>query len=140
MTVGTVRKRYRSIIGTERIDNMAYNYYPYNYYAQQQIQPQIQNGGIIKATEDEARKYPVAQGYSMMFIDDENKMLYTKTQGFSQLDTPVFEKYKLIKEKTAENSVSDKSDESMSQYMTKAEFERFFKDYEQFKKEVLKDE
>lgn len=125
---------------------MAYPYYPsyaYNAYGtqpQQQIQPQIQNGGIIKATEEEARKYPVAPGYSMMFVDDEQKMLYTKTAGFSQLDTPVFEKYRLIKEKAADNSISTKSDEIIPEYVTKAEFERFFADYEQFKKEVLKDE
>lgn len=120
---------------------MAYNYYPYNYnnyYAQPQMQPQIQNGGIIKATEDEARKYPVAAGYSMMFVDDEQKMLYTKTAGFSQLDTPVFEKYRLIKEKTAENSVSDAGNKNIPEYVTKAEFEQFFKEYEQFKADILK--
>ena len=98
---------------------MAYNYYP-NYYQpmypqiqptyQQQPQmqapqtqpvqqPQIQNGGFISVrSEQEARSYPIAPGNSVTFKDENMPYVYVKTMGFSQLDRPVFEKYRLVKE------------------------------------------
>ena len=75
------------------------NYYnPYMY--QQPVQnQQIQNGGFVAVrTEEEARNYPVAQGMSVTFKNETTPYIYTKTMGFSQLDRPMFEKYKLIKE------------------------------------------
>lgn len=92
-------------------------YYPYQFqnpYQLQQIQnqqnmmqPQIQNGGIvIVRSEAEARNYPVALGNSVTFKDETSSHIYTKTMGFSQLDTPKFEKYKLIKEDTPEEQTS----------------------------------
>lgn len=93
---------------------MAYNnYYPqYNSYpyTQQvptvvpQAQPtmQIQNGGFISVrSEIEARNYPVALGNSITFKDENAPYVYTKTMGFSQLESPKFEKYRLIKEEDA---------------------------------------
>ena len=81
------------------------NYYnPYQYYPQpmqQSIQQaqQIQNNGFISVrNESEARNYPVAPGNSITFKDENAPYVYTKTMGFSQLDRPSFEKYKLIKE------------------------------------------
>lgn len=97
---------------------MAYNqYFPqYNpyYAAQYQAQPQQaitapslqpqqnQNGGIIISIsgEAEARSYPVGLGNSITFKDENAPYIYTKTMGFSQLDRPVFEKYRLVKEDT----------------------------------------
>lgn len=82
-------------------------YNPYQYYPQQQqqpqAQPQIQNGGFISVrSEQEARNYPVAIGNSVTFRDETAPYVYTKTMGFSQLDRPIFEKYKLVKEEVAE--------------------------------------
>lgn len=91
-------------------------YYPQyysNFYQQQQIpqqmpqqpqaQPQIQNGGFVSvSSETEARNYPVAPGNSVTFKDETAPYIYTKTMGFSQLDQPVFDKYKLIKEESKE--------------------------------------
>ena len=101
---------------------MAYNYYP-NYYqpmypqiqptyqqqpqmqapqtqpVQQPVQPQIQNGGFVSVrSEQEARNYPIAPGNSVTFLDENAPYCYTKTMGFSQLDRPRFEKYRLVKE------------------------------------------
>ena len=79
---------------------------PYNpyFYPQQQSQnqqQQINNTGLIPVpSEQVARNYPVAYGQSVSFRDENAPYLYTKTMGFSQLDTPKFEKYKLIKEET----------------------------------------
>ena len=50
---------------------------------------------------EEARNYPVAPGNSVTFKDETSPYVYTKTQGFSQLDRPVFEKYRLVKEEDA---------------------------------------
>lgn len=73
----------------------------------QQTQPQIQNGGFIQVhNEDEARNYPIAPGNSVTFKDENAPYVYTKTMGFSQLDRPIFEKYRLVKEEdlqTAQN-------------------------------------
>ena len=69
--------------------------------AQQPVQPQIQNGGFVSVrTEQEARNYPVAPGTSVTFKDENAPYCYTKTKGFSQLEEPVFEKYRLVKEVT----------------------------------------
>lgn len=65
----------------------------------QQQQPQIQNGGFIQVhDENEARNYPIAPGNSVTFKDENAPYVYTKTMGFSQLDRPIFEKYRLVKE------------------------------------------
>lgn len=85
---------------------MAYNpYFPQNYqqYIPQQMQQQqqIQNSGFIPVpNEDFARSYPVAAGNSVTFKDENAPYVYTKTMGFSQLDRPIFEKYKLVREDT----------------------------------------
>lgn len=68
-----------------------------------QPQPQIQNGGFVSVrNETEARNYPVALGNSVTFKDETAPYIYTKTMGFSQLDAPKFDKYKLVKETPAE--------------------------------------
>lgn len=64
-----------------------------------QGQLQIQNGGLVSIpSEDDARKYPVAPGNSVTFKDENAPYVYTKTMGFSQLDRPLFEKFRLVKE------------------------------------------
>ena len=78
------------------------NYYPQFYQQVPQNQPQsmqIQSSGFISVrNESEARNYPVAYGNSVTFKDENAPYVYTKTMGFSQLETPRFEKYKLVKE------------------------------------------
>ena len=78
---------------------MAY-YNQYQPMYQQQIQqPQIQNGGFVSAPNEAfARNYSVAPGNSITFKDESSPYIYTKTMGFSQLDRPVFEKFRLVKE------------------------------------------
>ena len=74
-----------------------------SYPVQQQTQPQIQNGGFVSApNESFARNYPVRQGMSVTFKDETAPYIYTKTMGFSQLDRPIFDKYRLIKEDAEE--------------------------------------
>lgn len=71
----------------------------------QQPQAQIQNGGFVSVrNETEARNYPVGLGTSVTFKDETAPYVYTKTMGFSQLDVPKFDKYKLVKEAPEEPS------------------------------------
>ena len=78
-------------------------YYQQPFYGQPQYQqpqqPQIVNAGFISVrNEQEARNYPIAHGNSLTFKDENAPYVYTKTVGFSQMDVPVFEKYRLIRE------------------------------------------
>lgn len=73
--------------------------FPQSQQTIQQPTQQIQNGGFVSVhNENEARNYPIAPGNSVTFKDENAPYVYTKTQGFSQLDRPVFEKYRLVKE------------------------------------------
>jgi hypothetical protein len=125
-------------------------YYPmqnnvYQPPQQQQMplpQPQIQNGGFVNVrSEDEAKNYPVALGNSVTFKDETSPYIYTKTMGFSQLDRPIFEKYKLVKEMPAEGSNltekaadDDNSIKSTIEEM-KAEIKRIWGEIEGIKKQ-----
>ena len=89
---------------------MAYNYYPQYQQVYPQAQPvqQIQNGGLVSVrNEMEARNYPIAPGNSVTFKDETAPYVYTKTMGFSQLDRPIFDKYRLIKEEPTEETPTD---------------------------------
>lgn len=99
---------------------MAYNYFPQSYqynpyqgfqqpaqqyqqptqqYQQQATQPQIQNGGFVSVRNiEEAFNWPVAPGNSITFKDENSPYIYTKTKGFSQLEAPIFERFRLVKE------------------------------------------
>ena len=77
-----------------------------------QVQPAtqqtIQKGGFVSVrNETEARNYPVAPGNSITFKDETAPYVYTKTMGFSQLDRPSFEKYKLVKEDIDETVLTE---------------------------------
>jgi hypothetical protein len=90
---------------------MNYQFYQPNYQFQQQPQiqqnMQIQNGGFISVPSEEvARNYPVAHGNSVTFKDENAPYVYTKTMGFSQLDRPIFEKYKLVREEDTPSTPS----------------------------------
>lgn len=80
---------------------------PYNAYptqmnvgpTQMNVGTQIQNGGFVSVrSEQEAMNYPIAPGTSITFKNEVEPYVYTKTMGFSQLDRPVFDKYRLVKE------------------------------------------
>lgn len=132
-----------------------YGYYPQqNYMAQAQqpqiqTQPQIQNGGLISVrSEMEARNYPIAPGNSITFKDENSPYVYTKTMGFSQLDRPTFEKFRLVKEDISEtfqngsNSAQSQNPINLSDYVKKSEFDQLRKEFEAFVKsaEVKLDE
>ena len=131
---------------------MAYPYfqnYPqyFNPYVSQtapQSAPQnqtIQNGGFITVrSEDEARNYPVAPGNSVTFRDEAAPYIYTKTMGFSQLDRPVFERYRLVKEQ-AENAIKQPEEQKavdLSAYALKADLDAINAEIQYLKDEICK--
>lgn len=90
--------------------------YPYYYPNQQMLQnmPQLtpqDNGFVMVRSEMEARNYPVGFGKSVTFKDETAPYVYSKTMGFSQLDKPIFEKYRLVKEESEEKPVDNYRDE-----------------------------
>lgn len=109
------------------------NYY---YYPQPQQQPQVsqnlnQFGGFVSVRgEAEARNYPVAPGNSVLFRDETSPYIYSKTMGYSQLDTPRFDKYRLVKEEDISvnacephaDNLSDKVD-NLPTYALKSDFD-----------------
>jgi hypothetical protein len=81
-----------------------------------QNQYQIQNGGFIcVSSEEDARRYPVAPGNSVTFKNENAPYVYTKTMGFSQLDRPLFEKFRLVKEEDIEVQKEENQDNKASQ-------------------------
>lgn len=84
-------------------------YNPYQMYApqpQQQMQTNNQNnqignnGYVIVRSEEEARNYPLAPGFSMTFFNETQPYCYKKTMSYSPLDHPTFEVYKIVKEES----------------------------------------
>lgn len=99
--------------------------------------PQISNGFISVRSEIEARNYPVGLGNSVTFKDENAPYVYTKTMGFSQLETPRFEKYKLVKEEPiqAQEGTSNIVVDNLS---TKDDIKAIWSEIEAIKKEVFK--
>lgn len=124
---------------------MPYNYFPTGYSPMMpynaQIQPQdafsqpqqmnpqgAQNraqGGFIRVqSEEQARQYPVSQGTSVIFIDENAPYCYTKTMDMSQLDKPRFEKYRLVKESTSDpHQENDEESKKLSSRLSNVENE-----------------
>lgn len=80
---------------------------PYNpYYSQYPVSPpeppKIQYSVVNAPSVDYAKSYPVAPGNSVSFKIENQPFLCTKTMGFSPLEKPVFETYRLVKEDEAE--------------------------------------
>lgn len=79
---------------------------------------QIQNGGFVMVKDiSEALNYPVAPGNSVTFKNENQPYIYTKTLGFSQLDQPVFETFKLVKEERTEAPITA-SEDVVAQFLT----------------------
>ena len=97
---------------------MNFGYYPYSNpgaYQQQlmQMQQQQQSNNFIHVPSEEvARNYSVAPGNSATFINDNAPYCYTKTAGFSQFDTPVFRKFRLVEETTSGEPVQNEPQET----------------------------
>ena len=101
------------------------NYYNQGYAAQG---AQTQSNTFVPIpSEEDARNCPIQRGSSITFRDENLPYIYIKTLGFGQLDSPIFEKYRIIKEdaqstRKAENSPQKDETDKLSNYVTKAEY------------------
>lgn len=122
-------------------------YYPYNYsnpynpaympgYNQplqntQPEKPQIQNSGFISVrTVEEAKSYPIAPGNSITFKVENSPYLCTKTMGFSQLEQPQFEVFRLVKEE--ESAIP----EEKTEYALKTDLDNVIKRLEELETSI----
>ena len=125
------------------------NYPNYNQmYLQQQLQsiqqpqqnnqtPQIQNGGFVMVKDvNEAMNYPVAPGDSVTFKNESQPYIYTKTLGFSQLDQPLFEVFKLVKEEQNFEKEEIKEEVPIIEYLSIDEAEKLKTEIENLKTEI----
>lgn len=81
--------------------NQAFQQQPQNYQQQNQ---QIQNGGfMLVPSEDMARTYPVAPGNCVTFKIEGKPIVMEKSMGFSQLEAPRIDRYRLVREEDAPN-------------------------------------
>lgn len=115
---------------------MAYNPYFQNPYFQGYPQQQTQSSGFVSVRNiEEAMRYPVAPGNSVTFKDETSPYVYTKTMGFSQLDRPIFEKYRLVKEESAEPPKNEPT-ENVIDYVLKSDYMALREELETIKKEI----
>ena len=109
---------------------------------QQPQYPVVQGGFVRVRNENEARMYPVAPGNSVTFIDEVAPYCYTKTVNMGQLDRPIFEKYRLVKEDDASQAVEapNKAPEAtamdLSKYALAADVAAFKKELEAFRADI----
>ena len=98
----------------------------------QPLTQQMQNGGFISvSSEEEAFKWAVAPGNVMTFKVQGKPIVIEKSMGFSQLEEPKIEKYRLVKEDAAlADPVQD------AEYATKACVDALKADVETLRKEV----
>lgn len=110
---------------------------------QAQTQAPRQTGFVPVQSENDARMYPVAPGNSITFIDENAPYCYVKTMGFSQLDRPRFEKYRLVKEE--EPQPQEATQQAPVEYATKHDVEDIWKELKEIRekfdvKEIKEDE
>lgn len=129
---------------------MAY-YGPYNPYLvqpQPMVQPQqmapqqpqqIQNNGFISVpNEDMALNYPVAPGNCVTFKIEGKPIVMEKSMGFSQLEAPRVERYRLVKEevKTPQIEPEQPKVNYLPSEEFKSEIERIWSEINGLKKRV----
>ena len=79
-----------------------------NQQNQQQTQQQTQyppirnNGFIVVPTEEDAYRYPVAQGNCVTCKVENEPIVIEKSMSFSQLDNPRIERYRLVREEVVD--------------------------------------
>ena len=85
---------------------------------QQQAQPQMQNGGfMLIPSEDMARTYPVAPGTCMTFKIEGKPIVMEKSMGFSQLEAPKIDKYRLVKEEDVVEQIPEQQQKEEINYI-----------------------
>ena len=126
--------------------NQAFQQQPQNY--QQNQQPlhnqQIQNGGfMLVPSEEMARSYPVAPGNCVTFKIEGKPIVMEKSMGFSQLEAPRIDRYRLVREEDApqeqnlpQNAPKENSMENETINELKGQIKALNEEMEQLKKRL----
>lgn len=116
---------------------MAYPYFPQNYpnYQPMPYLPQMNqnnshdNEFVHVQHENQAREWSLMPGQSKTFINDNAPYCYTKSMPLSQLEPPVFKRFRLIEEPDSPQNAPELPPNAdsidMSAYVLKSEFEPF---------------
>ena len=79
-----------------------------NAYPQMNPTQQIQNGGFVSVPDENmVNTYPVAPGNCVTFKIEGKPIVMEKSMGFSQLESPKIERYRLVKEEVEEIPVEE---------------------------------
>lgn len=109
---------------------------PYSGLARPQAPMIPQNNTFVPVSNiNEAKNYMVAYGNSVTFKDENAPYIYTKT-AISQMDAPIFKRYRLVEE-TSEMPVNAPKEEKamdLSVFVTKDEFGALQKELDALKK------
>ena len=94
--------------------------------------------GLVYDVKDvnEDMNYPVAPGNSVTFKNESQPYIYTKTLGFSQLDQPLFEVFKLVKEEQNFEKEEIKEEVPIIEYLSIDEAETMKTEIENLKTEI----
>lgn len=122
-------------------------YYPQNYYqpqtptSQNQIPQtqQMQSGGfVVVPNEDVAINYPVALGNCVTFKIEGKPIVIEKSMGFSQLESPKIERYRLVKEQPTipQNESEDTEAYKLSYDKLRDEIDMLKKQIDVLKKQI----
>lgn len=103
----------------------------------QQTQPQqMQNGGfMVVPSEDIARTYPVAPGNCVTFKIEGKPIVMEKSMGFSQLEAPRIDRYRLVREEDVPPAQEEPKEADYSQYIQELK-ESFSKDMDEIWSEI----
>lgn len=114
----------------------------YPFFQNQQFVPQVQQYTtptiVSVRSEAEARNYPVGLGNSVIFKDENQPFIYSKAMGYSQLDRPTFEKYRLVKEEIAEIQPVEAQTENDKEYALKSDLEPILEQIKAIQEEMKK--
>lgn len=101
---------------------------------QQMSQPQMQNGGFISVpTEEEAMRWAVAPGNFMTFKVQGKPIVIEKSMGFSQLEEPKIERYRLVKEEAVVEEPKETKETTSDLEAMKADIEDLKREVEDLK-------
>jgi len=73
-------------------------YYGYQQPMQQPMQQKQQTSLVLISTEEEALRYPMAPGSSILFKIESQPLIIEKVMGFSQFESPQVKKYRIMEE------------------------------------------
>lgn len=112
------------------------NFYPSFYPGTYQQPQQMQAGSFVSVRSiEEAYNWPVAPGNSVTFRVENTPYVCTKTKGFSPLDQPVFDRYRLVKEEEPQKPPEQPADE----FDAHAEIDRLWDEIKTLKQALKKE-